>query len=655
MGTIPIAKCSKGLGQRNMENNLGETLMREKKKLEEIKNPTAEQKKALELIKQTEEKKLNINSDKDKIARLFYKNIELEPLTELPRVELIFEHQKKFTNDGVLFVIPIQKIYRVFLGKGNSPIFVKTLPHINLERIPEISLRKLDTDNSMPDEILEMLKSDKEGLELYEPIPSIKEEQLEKLLKFPDRKFNKMLDDFINEGSKAKDTILKKWAKTNSIVVSNNRKDYWLTAFRGHVVIIKPAGAGFSYLADKTGDNKSYASGVAGRGYKSAKTTEGRMSSLDTRFGGVSFDEFTKYHEPVPEMMLNFLAMGKSVTDVGSGTLTNKGCPKVSFIANAGKLIAKPSEMMSAFDVVVSKLSPSAPEAIAARFPLIFIKSAKDPRDADWLDRQEIELNSILVKALFEYAVEPINKIWKNKSVLKWLNKPDKDFKESIQKIYQQNKEEVFYEKARIFIENQHKCYAHLKGLGLEEACFDLLKHILSNRIMLTEKFIQYVLNVANERYEEWKSIVLKSIADMIEVAEQTPLKEIVWLKFANLNPDWLRALLLGYKFALLNGLAKKEEPTPISIILEAFENIPFDQKKSIVGEPYSFSSRVARRVPANKSHIEDKLYTLFGIETTTANKEWAWLTHSSDIDYLEFAPTDAVKTVNSVKSNDIT
>jgi hypothetical protein len=68
-----------------------------------------------------------------------------------------------------------------------------------------------------------------------------------------------------------------------------------------------------------------------------------------------------------------------------------------------------------------------------------------------------------------------------------------------------------------------------------------------------------------------------------------------------------------------------------------------------LVGELYSFISKVAQKIPQNRSHIEDKIFALFGIESTTVKEEWAWFT---DSDEIEFIPYGLGKSGNSGNSD---
>jgi hypothetical protein len=254
----------------------------------------------------------------------------------------------------------------------------------------------------------------------------------------------------------------------------------------------------------------------------------------------------------------------------------------------------------------------------------------KDRKKIRNLSEDEIKRNERIVQSLIYYAIPIVNKIWKSPKVVEWLE--EEIGRELWNKMTEELQDDLFYEKAQLFLNDFPKGYRHVKGFALECACVDLLQSILRVRFELDEfddDFVKKILDKCNENLNVANSKNLDSMKIMVKFSENFPVSDIYITRFENLKPEWAKGIVLSIIHGMKNDRVELNGWITLSDLLLIYDDIDPELRKKIMGINYYSVERLVRKIKPHMAYAFDNIYNLFKIE-------WRF-----GKDTLEFSPTN--------------
>lgn len=251
--------------------------------------------------------------------------------------------------------------------------------------------------------------------------------------------------------------------------------------------------------------------------------------------------------------MLSFMEKGESNLHVGGVDMKIKGdCPIV--------LTANPTgydaDKIASFKSLIDHLTTNH-LALGRRFGIIvYGNDYKTVDQTAYLDEEEWVLYFELFRAVEEFAWPKISKIWRNKEVLKWLNRPIPNYNEKVKSIT----EKIYDSSVQDFIKTHASAgFRHTRGAAFSCAILDSMPNIVQMDEDDLDMLVKPILAKADENLDLIVGINLQSFANMATLLESMPeIKNYLMTTLPNYLKD-LIAAVDAYKSK--NGMKETKIP----------------------------------------------------------------------------------------------
>ena len=606
------------------------------------------------------------------LMKKFYK-----PTTFYIQKELYLHVKRHVDRErNIVQTEPIYKLYVANLGKGNPPFLILT-NHIKNFKLGEnravlMKLPKQEIDNyfkkhgfpnlQMYSEYIKEVKNWFEsqgflntqkyedalrqyatkyvGSEIYKITLPLSDEYLQWLIDNPNE-LKKETNLYLYEKCK-KDAKFIIWAKSRLVIVSDELSDHWIAQYRSHAFVVKNPKVGFSRYGQKVGRCVGRTTIASISGWVDAKGNV-HYGAGHGNFRSLVLDEANRYQEVVSDFHQTFTEQGKQENDSAAYTFANLGAPTVSTISNAGEETATPTDMLYAIDSILPRIT-TVPEALGSRMGLI-ICSYKLLRalKLKFVSQEEIFRNQLIIDSLFEAAAPKVKLLYRNVKIQMWLEQQLEDYKQQILSLVNGFLDPFFGKRCKLFwIDHAEGAYRHVRGVALELAIVHKLGEILKRDV--DDALVNEIIKKAEEELQTVISINLDSLKVMIEITKDVEplIKKMFALRYENLKPSYVKALVFAYTHALVkNPQMNPKQFLNLNNLSASYNSIETEKLQNMFGPKYSLGFSTILQA-LNKLSSEGKkdvtalLETRFNIDLRYFNKEWSIRSVGNEIDYLK-------------------
>lgn len=570
-----------------------------------------------------------------------YEDIPINPETSLNIFNPLFEGVEKISLNP-LQVSKRYKIYKAIFGIGQNPLFIITKPNEFLNQgFQDLRLRKIDFEDLfkfycqgkaslLPDKnkifdketlskyaeeglsTIEIFKKEfekhKKRAFFYEKIKPTTNSNLIKAIQ--KMSFDKMLNDFILENGSV-DKRLQHIFRAG-LLSFGNEYHKGVSKYNNHNLIITNTKTGKTTQLEKW-SKWMYTQATANRllGYSTGERSfEG---DIQGQYKQIVLDDFASasYQKEFLDSLTNILEGGKSLIGKGRKKILTECSSQFTLTTNANDKMTE-KELVLEFMKIINRLSET-PQRIGSRFACVLFgnnfETAKNVySDKNFLSKKEIEINKFLVEQIFEEISEYLIKIIDNPKIEKFLETPNKNYRELIES-FSKNKNNFFGE-LKDFWESTREGDRHQKGFALKQGIIDYfvenqekLVLLLENDLEFSEQDMNAIVEFSEENLDRLNDLNFQSLRNIIK-AQKTE-GDYLNLRFNGLRQKYLKAIIKALYKLIRSSPEQRKELIPLIML-----NDYLDKNDNV----YHSISNVKLKLPKNLDRLNKDL-RIFGFE----------------------------------------
>jgi len=541
--------------------------------------------------------------------------------------KLLYEHPLMTTNEMIQFDYQY-KIYEVFTGQGNSPIFLVCEPFTNLplghndlilkhEKEP---FKKLEKPNfKMKKFLIERFfgkpkkgeeKTFKELLDLNYNIPifavngeCIEKEKLDEYLKsLPPNEIQFIIDDFFkNDGWKIDDK-LKYLYKTDKIILTEGKLNpSEVMIYQPHKIIVTNTKVGKTSVARMCGYVLDKATSSRFLGFATSDSVAQGLGNglIRTTY----FDEVSSLNQIFIDHILNYLEFGETEVALGKSNVKTRGWSQLVFHSNPEVPSDDPNQLLIGLNSFFQKFTMRA-DALGSRIAcIIFSNNFERAKRIAKITNEERLKTKILFESIIKNIIQKIEELLTKQKIVEWLDMDIKNYKDEVFLLLEKNPQ-IPDLMIQIYKSHADGAFRHIRGFAFKQAILDNIYDLYFCEDMKNFDYEKFLAS-CEEHLKKICDMNIESLKNMCETSVE--IKDLAFIFLKNL-PEYLRGLTIIFSMFL------KEKEKDLVVLMELKELWEKNAEKIGIKNYIFFSQLLEQIERVNLIRINLKL-KIFGYE----------------------------------------